>query len=448
MQSIKENEIQILSSQVPGTVSFNNYAELKEYLNTGLAAYQNIEYAAVSEAREDKAVLSAVKKKLTDKKKEIEKAYSAPFEEVSRQLDELIAVKAPLDVADKYIKTNEKKEKEQSIYSYAKERASVLGECADKIVDSAAFFNPKWLNATGEGTEKKWKASVDAIIEKAQKELAVIKSYEPEVSRMMAARYYETLSMDGMKDFIAVASEKSSEDEAPVDEGETGYRIIKITASELQMMKLMSQLEMADIEYEIIEDGMPKPMQEISDPNFDSFVAFDVEHTGTYGAANGDAPAELTEIGAVKVENGVIVDRFSQLINPKREIVGFVARKTNITNDMVKDAPDAEEVITQFRDFAGNSILLGHNIKGCDIPHITRAAKKAGITFGNSFFDTKDYAKKYKDILGFDNIKLEYLAEEFGIEQQNAHRAWCDAEVNAQVYLALKKKVEEIEHGY
>jgi DNA polymerase III epsilon subunit-like protein len=66
----------------------------------------------------------------------------------------------------------------------------------------------------------------------------------------------------------------------------------------------MEQLDFLGIDYEELEDGMPRPMKEIELPDFDSFVAFDIETTGTYGAANGDAPAEITEIGAVKVEGG------------------------------------------------------------------------------------------------------------------------------------------------
>ncbi len=447
MKMIEENQIQVLSQQIPGTVTFSNYTELKEYMNTGLQAYRDIKYVSVSDAKEDKDVLSKIKKKLTDKKKEIEASYSAPFETVSRQLDELIAmVKEPLDIAEKYIKAEEKKEKEHKIYEYAKNKAMVLGEHSEKIISSAAFFNPKWLNATGEGTEKRWKEAVDGIIERCHRELAVIKTHEPNVSRLMTARYYETLSMEGMKDFVAVAREVASDEDVTedVDGGAVGYRVIKIIGNELQMMKVMSQLDMSDIEYEIIEDGMPKEMEELTLPDFNSFVAFDIEHTGTYGAARGDAPAELTEIGAVKVVDGVIVDKFTQLINPKRDIVGFVAAKTNITNEMVKDAPDIETVIVQFKQFIGNSILLGHNIKGCDIPHITRAAKRAGISFDNAFFDTKVFVKKYQKQFDFENIKLEYLAQRMGIEQTNAHRAWCDAEVNAKVYLELKKAVERI----
>ena len=78
------------------------------------------------------------------------------------------------------------------------------------------------------------------------------------------------------------------------------------------MLQAQELLELAGITWEEVEDGMPQPMQERTRPDFDSFVAFDIETTGTYGAANGDAPAEITEIGAVRVVNGRITARFSE----------------------------------------------------------------------------------------------------------------------------------------
>lgn len=95
--------------------------------------------------------------------------------------------------------------------------------------------------------------------------------------------------------------------------------------------------------------------------------------------------------------------------------------------------------LTNRKAFVGNNILIGHNIKGCDIPHISRAAKRAGIIFENSFLDTNPLAKKFKDACGWKNVKLTTLSEYFNITQSEAHRAWCDAEANAYVYLKLNK---------
>ena len=252
------------------------------------------------------------------------------------------------------------------------------------------------------------------------------------------------MSLEGADQFLQVASQDIKEDAMdiePADDGNEviGYKVLKIYGTERQMLQLMTQLDISGMDVEEIEDGMPKDMEEILVPNFDSFVAFDIEHTGTFGIDNGDKESEIIEIGAVKVVNSQIVDKFDMLANPGRKIVPRIARLTHITDDMVQNEPPVSEVIKKFKEFIGNSILVGHNIKSCDIPHITRAAKKAGIALDNAYFDTKKLAKKYKEQKNWEKITLEYLSNYFHISQEEVHRAWCDAEANAQVYFELQR---------
>ncbi|MBQ1948117.1 MAG: hypothetical protein II359_05860, partial [Clostridia bacterium] len=78
-----------------------------------------------------------------------------------------------------------------------------------------------------------------------------------------------------------------------------------------------------------------------------------------------------------------------------------------------------------------------------DLHYIGRAAKKAGIAIENPFFDTYLYAKKFKDKNKWENVKLAYLSDYYGIEQPSAHRAYCDAEANVHVYFKLKEESEK-----
>ena len=84
-------------------------------------------------------------------------------------------------------------------------------------------------------------------------------------------------------------------------------------------------------------------------------------------------------------------------------------------------------------------ILVGHNIKSSDLHYITKAAKKAGVRLENQFLDTYILAKQFKDRMGWEKLNLGYLSEYFGIEHQDKHRAWSDAEANAIVYKELKE---------
>ena len=117
----------------------------------------------------------------------------------------------------------------------------------------------------------------------------------------------------------------------------------------------------------------------------------------------------------------------------------MVSRLTHITNEMVADQPPVSEIIRRFADFAKGLPLVGHNIKSSDLHYITRAANRAGVRLENAFFDTYRYAKQFQTAKGWPNVRLETLSAAFGIEQNQAHRAWCDAEANVGVYFKLKE---------
>ena len=440
METFDSSALVVLADQTPGIVLFHNYEALKSELERGLVYYNSCEYsldnfdAAVANRDE----LKKVKKLLEGKKKEIETAYTAPYVDVEAKLSELIEmVKIPFKIADDFIKGAEKEIKRREIMDFAVQKAEVLGEHAEKILESPSFFNARWLNATYR--TKQWQGDIESIVSQASDDILSIQSTAGKNAPALMAHYYETLSLERARQFVDSIKQASESNELEYEEEEAvGYKVLKIYASERQMLQLMTQMDIMGLDVEEIEDGMPKDMQELTIPDFDSFVAFDIEHTGTYGAAHGDTESEIIEIGAVKVVNGVVVDRFDELCNPGRKIVPRIAHLTNITNDMVKDMPPVSEIIEKFKAFVGDSILVGHNIKVCDLPHITRAAKRAGVQFDNAFLDTKPLAKKYKAECGWKNLKLTTLSEYFGIPQPDAHRAWCDAEANAYVYLELK----------
>jgi len=444
--TIDANEIIVRAEQTPGQVSFYNYAELKEYLEKGISVYNTTEYTEenIDQAKADLKELTSIKKKLEVKKKELENAYSLPIEEVRKQLDELIGmVKEPMKIIDEMIKNKEKQDKKQVIMDYANRHSETLGEYAGNVVNSGAFFNNRWLNKTC--TSKEWMEDIDKKIQDAADAIETIDQVGGNNKGALLGFYFNNLSLDGSDEFLKIASSDLNTDvvsEVDDKNAVVGYKVIKIYGTERQMFRFMSMLDISDMEYEEIEDGMPKEMEELTSPEFDSFVAFDIEHTGTKGFDKGDAEAEIIEIGAVKVVNGEIVDRFDMLANPGRDIIPRIVRLTHITNEMVAGEPSVDEVIKKFKDFVGDSVLVGHNIKSCDIPHITRAAKRAGVNFDNAFFDTKKLASKLKESKGWENVKLPFLSKFYNVQQEEAHRAWCDAKANAEVFLKMKEELK------
>ena len=442
------DELMIITRQSPGFASFENFEEIKSYLAEQLASYRNLVYTEdnLKLAKADKAKLNKLKKALDERRKEIKKIYMEPYLILEGQIKELTAmIDEPLAEIKAFTDRMEEERKAQrraEIKQYYDTVSAPLGELADLLFESEAFIDKKWLNASTK--PKVWQDGVREKVAQASTDLSTIQQTGGSQTPALIDRYMESMDMAATKAYQKSLQQTEAaaqtEVEAVEDEDKvTGYKVLKLIGTRQQMAQIMSQIELLGMDFEELEDGMPGELVELTAPDFDSFVAFDIETTGTFGAANGDSEAEITEIGAVKVVNGQVVAREDWLCNPGRRIVPRIARLTHITDAMVANEPPVSEIIRRFADFIGDLPLVGHNIKSSDLHYITRAAKRAGVPMENAFFDTYRYAKQFQKAQGWENVKLEYLSQFFGIEQQSAHRAWCDAEANVGVYFKLKE---------
>lgn len=261
---IHAENIVVEADQVPGRVSFHNFDELKQYMEKGLSVYNTTKYTVdnLVQAEQDLKELKAIKKKLTDKKKELETAYSMPIEEVKNQLEELIdMVKVPLDSIDRLIKENARKAKEQEIMEYARNRASVLGEYADKVVESDSFFNQRWLNVTYK--TKEWQADIDKIITDSCDAFEIIEKVGGNQKAALRAFFFDKLSLAGADKFLQEASSECGFDTLTrvVDENTVvGYKILKIYGTDKQMRQLITELNLSNMKFEELEDGMPESL--------------------------------------------------------------------------------------------------------------------------------------------------------------------------------------------
>ena len=163
-----------------------------------------------------------------------------------------------------------------------------------------------------------------------------------------------------------------------------------------------------------------------------NIVVFDIETTGL----NPDLD-QIIELGAVKIEHGNIIEKFSTFVKPTIEIPYEVSELTHITNDMVEDAPPIECVIKKFYDFSKDCVLCGHNVIGFDIKFIRRFGSYYDLTFDNDIIDTMNEARVSK--LKISRFNLGTVTKALGIELVGAHRAWNDAYATAQVLLKLNE---------
>ncbi|MGI9049863.1 MAG: DEDD exonuclease domain-containing protein [Rubrobacteraceae bacterium] len=159
------------------------------------------------------------------------------------------------------------------------------------------------------------------------------------------------------------------------------------------------------------------------------YVVFDVETTGGSPGTGG-----ITEIGAVKLAGGEIVEQFSTLVNPGREIEPFVVRLTGITNSMVADAPGMDLVMPRFEEFVEGTVLVGHNI-GFDCSFVTAA--RGGTPLPNPVLDTLKLARAL--VPGLKRYRLSSVVAYFGVRQMPNHRALSDAAATAGVFFKLSK---------
>ena len=159
------------------------------------------------------------------------------------------------------------------------------------------------------------------------------------------------------------------------------------------------------------------------------YVAFDFETTDTDVATCG-----VVEIGAARVVNGEIVERFHSLVNPYRPISAGATKIHGYTDADVKDAPPFHEVFTQFHAFVGSDILVAHNGQKFDIPVLRRlAAGQSGVD-DLAFYDTLPLVRS----LSQDSAKLEDVALRCGIDCGRVHHALDDACTLALVYRELE----------
>lgn len=167
----------------------------------------------------------------------------------------------------------------------------------------------------------------------------------------------------------------------------------------------------------------------------DEVVVFDIETTGFSPVDN-----KIIEIGACKVINGQVVDRFSEFVNPGISIPEKITQLTNITDDMVKEASSIDVILRKFLEFCGNAPLVAHNAD-FDVSFIKHNAKILNIEYTPSYIDTLGLARALLPNLS--KHKLDVVCNHLKISLEGHHRAVNDAEATAQMYIKFVSMLKE-----
>ncbi len=212
-----------------------------------------------------------------------------------------------------------------------------------------------------------------------------------------------------------------------IDEGQPRFVEIKTDGDCLrrnQMLRL-EQLTAAGFDADVVR------IRWTLDPG-QVYVVVDVETTGGRGEHH-----RVTEIGAVKVRDGQVIDRFSTLINPQRTIPPGITRLTGISSELVRDAPYFVDIAEDFTTFMGDAIFVAHNVE-FDYRFVSAEYKRLGRTFRHAKLCT--CASMRRLYPGHRSYSLNSLCAAYGIPLENHHRALCDAEAAAELLLLINEK--------
>ncbi|MDN3437756.1 PolC-type DNA polymerase III [Planococcus sp. APC 3900] len=190
------------------------------------------------------------------------------------------------------------------------------------------------------------------------------------------------------------------------------------------------------LEANLVDDGVPIAYEErhalLED---ETFVVFDLETTGLSAVYD-----TIIELAAVKIKGGQIIDKFESFANPHHELSSTTIDLTGITDDMVKNAPEVEEVIRKYHEWAGDHIMVAHNAS-FDMGFLYVCYKKYGIETKHATIDTLELARMLHPELK--NHRLNTLAKKFGIELTQHHRAIYDTEATSYLLTHLLKEADQ-----
>ncbi len=156
-------------------------------------------------------------------------------------------------------------------------------------------------------------------------------------------------------------------------------------------------------------------------------VVFDLETTGFSPEKN-----RIIEIGAVKVVNGAITDRFSSFVNPEVPIPFRIEELTGISDNMVLDAPVIEKILPEFMQFCEGCIMVAHNAS-FDMSFIDANCSRLGLLCEKTVVDTVAMARVLLPALN--RFKLDTVAKALGVSLENHHRAVDDAACTAEIFV-------------
>lgn len=297
----------------------------------------------------------------------------------------------------------------------------VFAKTKEDVKILSKLKNGKWIKARG-------KVEYDRFMQ--EPELVMIPNDLHEVNapptRMDYAKekrvefhLHTTMStMDAVthiSDYVAMAAKWGHKAIAVTDHSNIQCYPDAVKAAKKHDMKVMF-----GVEANLVNDAVPIVLnaQELSLADT-TYVVFDLETTGLSVINN-----KIIEIAGVRMKGGEEIDRFASFINPHQRIPYNIQQLTNITDDMVADAPELEPTLKAFIEYIGDDVLVAHNAR-FDIGFIQANCKTLGFPeVKNPVLDTLELARLIYPTMK--NHRLNTLADKYKVSLDNHHRAIDD----------------------
>ncbi len=301
--------------------------------------------------------------------------------------------------------------------------------------NDVVLSNGQYIKISGNAENDSYKHELVIMAKKIQEVVKIAKK-DLTQEKMVDLHVHTNMSqMDGLTSVKELMSRIKSYEHCAV--AITDHAVVQAFPDVMEVAKKQGIKPIYGCEFYVIEDTQ-EHIKVRKKAEFNAkYVVFDLETTGF--SNRNDA---ITEIGAIKVENGEIVEEFSQLINPERPIPEKIQKLTGITNEMVLDKPTISEVLPKFLDFCKDSILVAHN-SDFDTGFVREKASENNLLYDFDAIDTVILSRLLMPDLK--NHKLNTIAKELNVSLENHHRAIDDATATAQIFLTFISKLKAMD---
>ena len=271
---------------------------------------------------------------------------------------------------------------------------------------------------------KRWKDSAGARMDRM-----------PEGEKRIELHLHTKMSdMDGVGDVGAYI--KRAVDWGWEAIGITDHNSVQVFPTAAHSIPKGSKLRLLfGVEGRMVDDTEKCVQSPMGQPLSGDFVVFDIETTGFSPLKN-----KIIEIGAVKLRDGRVAERFSQFVDPEEPIPYDIQKLTSITDADVMGQGTYEKWIPAFLEFCKDAVIVAHNAR-FDTNFIGHYAGLLGLPYSPTIVDTVGLSRMLLPQLG--RYRLDTVAKELGVSLENHHRAVDDAEATAGIFLKLCQRLKE-----